>query len=279
MFKILEKKTLAPEVKFVKVQASDIAQKAQPGQFIILRIDEEGERIPLTIADFDRKKGTLTIIFQEVGKSTKQLGKLTVGDFICDVVGPLGASSHIKNYGRVVCIGGGIGAAPIYPIARALKEAGNHVTVINGARSENLLIFEEELSQVGDKMIVTTDDGSKGHHGLVTEPLKEILQGSKKVDLVFAIGPAIMMKFVCKTTESFKVKTMVSLNPIMVDGTGMCGACRVSVGGETKFGCVDGPDFDGHKVDFDLLMARQRMYLPEEKEAVEVYKEKTEGDA
>jgi len=274
MFKIIEKKTLAPEVNLIKVQAPEIARKAQPGQFVIIRIDEEGERIPLTIADFDRKKGALTIIFQEVGKTTKQLGRMGVGDFLSDVIGPLGQPSHIKKYGRVVCVGGGIGAAPIYPIARALKEAGNEVIVINGARSENLLIFEEELSRVSDEMIITTDDGSKGRHGLVTEPLKEILQSGKKVDLVFAIGPAIMMKFVCKTSEPFKVKTLVSLNPIMVDGTGMCGACRVSVGGETKFGCVDGPDFDGHQVDFDLLMARQRMYLEEEKRALEAYEKK-----
>lgn len=277
MFKIVGKKTLAPEVNFIKVQAPEIARKAQPGQFVILRIGEEGERIPLTIADFDRKKGTLTIIFQEVGKTTRQLGTFTIGESINDVIGPLGTPSHIEKYGRVICVGGGIGAAPIYPIARALKEAGNEIITIIGARSENLLIFEEELSRVSDEVIITTDDGSKGRHGLVTDPLKEILQGRKKIDLVFAIGPAIMMKFVCLTTKPAQVKTLVSLNPIMVDGTGMCGACRVSVGGETKFGCVDGPDFDGHEVDFDLLLVRQRMYLEEEKKAAEVYEKKIKG--
>ncbi|MBI4744162.1 MAG: sulfide/dihydroorotate dehydrogenase-like FAD/NAD-binding protein [Actinobacteria bacterium] len=278
MFKIVETKNLTADTCYFKVAAPDIAKKAQAGQFIILRIDEEGERIPLTIADYDREKGTLTIIFQQIGKTTKQLARLKKGDSLSDVIGPLGHPSEVKNFGTVVFVAGGIGAAPIFPIARTLKEAGNEVITILGARSSDLIIYEDELRSVSDEVRITTDDGSKGHHGLVTDVLKEILSSDKKVDLVFAIGPAIMMKFVCKTTEPFKVKTLVSLNPIMVDGTGMCGACRVAIGNDTKFCCVDGPDFDGHQVDFDLLMARQRQYLDEEKEAVSFYeKEKSEG--
>ncbi|MEW6189641.1 MAG: sulfide/dihydroorotate dehydrogenase-like FAD/NAD-binding protein [Actinomycetota bacterium] len=278
MFEILEKKVLSPEVSLIRVSAPDIARRVKAGQFVIIRIDERGERIPLTVADFDREEGTLTIIFQEVGKTTKHLATLSEGTFLADVVGPLGHPTKIGNYGYVICVAGGVGAAPIYPIVRAFKNAGNYVITILGARSANLLVWEDELKMVSDELYITTDDGSKGRHGLVTDALRDLLQ-EKKADLVMAVGPAIMMKFVCRITLDFGVKTMVSLNPIMVDGTGMCGACRVSVGGETKFCCVDGPDFDGHRVDFDLLMARQRMYLEEEKLALEHYqtKRKDEG--
>lgn len=272
MPKILGVKKIAPEVIMMKIKTPEIARKALPGQFVIIRADEKGERVPLTITDFDREKGTLVIVFQKVGKTTHQLGLFARGDTLADVVGPLGKPSHIEKFGTVVCVGGGIGAAPLYPIARALHEAGNYVITINGARNKSLLIIEKELKAVSDKVHTTTDDGTKGRCGFVTDVLKELLD-TKRIDLVIAIGPAIMMKCVCQATEPYKVKTIVSLNPIMVDGTGMCGACRVEVGGETKFGCADGPEFDGHKVNFDLLMTRQRMYLAEEKLAMEVYEE------
>ncbi|MDI6690199.1 MAG: sulfide/dihydroorotate dehydrogenase-like FAD/NAD-binding protein [Actinomycetota bacterium] len=276
MFEILEKKVLSPEVSLIRISAPDIARRVKAGQFVIIRIDERGERIPLTVADFDRGEGTLTIIFQEVGKTTKHLASLSEGTLLADVVGPLGHPTKIGNYGCVICVAGGVGAAHIYPVTRAFKNAGNHVITILGARSANLLVWEDELKMASDELYITTDDGSKGRHGLVTDALRDLLQ-EKKVDLVMAVGPAIMMKFVCKTTLDFGVKTMVSLNPIMVDGTGMCGACRVSVGGETKFCCVDGPDFDGHQVDFDLLIARQRMYLEEEKIALEHYAKRSDN--
>jgi len=242
-----------------------VAKKAQPGQFVVIRIDEKGERIPLTIADWDEKEGSVTIVFMEVGTTTARLALLKAGDSIADFVGPLGLPTHIEKFGTVVCVAGGVGAAPVAPIARALKSKGNKIITILGARSKNLLFWEDKLGSISDQLIVTTDDGSYGRKGVVTEPLKELLASDKKVDLVIAIGPSIMMKFCAKTTEPFKVKTIVSLNPIMVDGTGMCGCCRVSVGGVTKFSCVDGPDFDGHQVDWDLLFARQRIYLNEEK--------------
>ena len=270
MPKILEASEIAPQVYKMLIETPEIAKKALPGQFVIIRTDEEGERIPLTIADFDREKGTLTIIFQRVGKTTAALSEMGAGDILADVVGPLGKSSEIENYGTVVCIGGGIGAAPIYPIARALHEAGNHVITINGARSADCLILEDELATVSAEIIITTDDGTKGRCGLVTEVLKELLDEGK-VDVIYAIGPAIMMKFACKTSEPYKVRTIVSLNSIMVDGTGMCGACRVEVGGETRFCCADGPEFDGHDVDFDLLLSRQRMYVEEEAAAMKDY--------
>jgi ferredoxin--NADP+ reductase len=232
-------------------------------------IDDKGERIPLTIADSNAKDGTLTIVFIEVGKTTHQLGLLKIGDSIMSLTGPLGLPTEVEKFGTVVCVAGGFAVASIMPIARAMKQAGNKVISILGARSKNLLFWEDKLRSVSDKLIVTTDDGTYGRKGLVTEPLKELLEGSEKINRVIAIGPSAMMKFCAKTTEPFKVKTIVSLNPIMVDGTGMCGCCRVEVGGETKFACVDGPDFDGHKVDWDLLGARQRTYLPEEKRALE----------
>lgn len=267
MYQILEREDLVPAIHLFKVAAPAVAQKAQAGQFVVVRIDEKGERIPLTIADWEKGK-SITIVFQEVGTSTRRLALLKAGDCISDFIGPLGLPTHIEKFGTVVCVGGGVGVAPIVPIARALKEKGNKVISIMGSRNKNLLFWEDKLRSVSNELIVTTDDGSYGRKALVTEPLKEILQ-REKVDRVFAIGPAIMMKFSAKTTEPFGVKTIVSLNPIMVDGTGMCGACRVSVGGVTKFTCVDGPDFDGHQVDWDLLFARQRTFLDEEKVASE----------
>ncbi|MBP2659711.1 MAG: oxidoreductase FAD/NAD(P)-binding domain protein [Firmicutes bacterium] len=266
MYKILVKQQLAPSVQLFEVEAPLIAKKAKPGQFVILRINEDGERIPLTIADFNREKGTITLIFQEVGASTVELGLLNEGDFLLDLVGPLGKATHIEKIGTVVCVGGGIGIAPIYPIARGMKEAGNEVISIIGARSEDILIYEQEMAAISDELIITTDDGSKGLKALVTQPLKELLDSDKTISLIVAIGPVIMMKFVAETTRPYGVPTVVSLNPIMVDGTGMCGGCRVSVGNENKFACVDGPEFDGHKVDFDIVMARQRMYKPHEKQ-------------
>ena len=274
MFKILQKQELSENITLFDIDAKDIAKKAEPGNFILLKIHEQGERIPLTIADFDREKGTLTIVFQKVGKTTYHLGTLNEGDFISDIVGPLGTPSHIENLGKVVCIGGGVGIAPVYPVTRALKHAGNSVYSIIGARSKSLLFWEDKMRDVSDELIVTTDDGSYGRKTVVTVPLEELLKENKDIKLVVAIGPAIMMKFVCKTTEKYNVKTVVSLNSIMVDGTGMCGGCRVDVGGESKFCCVDGPEFDGHKVNFDLLMERQKMYLEDEKEALRIYEEK-----
>ncbi|MEW6069930.1 MAG: sulfide/dihydroorotate dehydrogenase-like FAD/NAD-binding protein [Candidatus Thermoplasmatota archaeon] len=267
MSKIIRKEPLATNTKLFELEAQLIAKKSLPGQFVILRLNEQGERIPLTIADYEREKGTITIVVQEVGKSTYQLGKMEVGDRILDVIGPLGTPSEIENFGTVVCVGGGVGIAPIYPITRALKEKGNKIISIIGARSKDLLFWEDKMREVSNELIVTTDDGSYGKKGVVTEPLKEILE-REKIDRAIAIGPPIMMKFVAKTTLSFGVKTIVSLNPIMVDGTGMCGACRCSIGGKTKFACVDGPEFDAHQVDFDLLMNRLRVYLDEEKKAL-----------
>ena len=265
MYEILLKQDLVPDIHLLKIAASNVAKKAQPGQFVIIRIDERGERIPLTIADWDREEGSIIIVFMEVGTTTHRLALLEAGDSIADFIGPLGLPTHIEKFGTVVCVAGGFAVATIMPIARALKMKGNKVISIMGARSKNLLFWEYELGSVSDQVIVTTDDGSYARKGVVTEPLKELLEGGEKIDRVIAIGPSIMMKFCAKTTEPFGVKTIVSLNPIMVDGTGMCGCCRVSVGGVTKFTCVDGPDFDGHQVDWDLLFARQRIYLDEEK--------------
>jgi len=276
MFKILKKEALSDLVTLFEIEAKDISKKARAGNFFVLKIHEQGERIPLTIADYDREKGTLTTVFQKVGKTTHHLGSLKEGDFISDVIGPLGRHSHIENFGKVICVGGGVGIAPVYPIARALKEAGNKVIPIIGARTKDLIFWEEKMRNVSDNLIITTDDGSYGRKAVVTVPLEEILKADKDIKLVIAIGPAIMMKFVCITTEKYNVKTIASLNSIMVDATGMCGACRVEVGGETKFACVDGPEFDGHKVNFNLLMARQRMYTEEEKISMDRYKEKME---
>jgi len=269
MYEILLKQDLVPNIHLLKIAAPNVAKKAQPGQFVIIRIDERGERIPLTIADWDREEGSVIIVFMEVGTTTHRLALLGTGDSIADFIGPLGLPSHIEKFGTVVCVAGGFAVATIVPIARALKVKGNKVISIMGARSRDLLFWEDELGSVSDQLIVTTDDGSYARKGVVTEPLKELLESGEKIDRVIAIGPSIMMKFCAKTTEPFGVKTIVSLNPIMVDGTGMCGCCRVSVGGVTKFVCVDGPDFDGHQVDWDLLFARQRIYLDEEKLSLE----------
>ena len=265
MYEILLKQDLVPNIHLLKIAAPNVAKKALPGQFVVIRINERGERIPLTIADWDREEGSVIIVFMEVGTTTHRLALLEAGDSIADFIGPLGLPTHIEHFGTVVCVAGGFAVATIVPIARALKMKGNKVISIMGARSQNLLFWEDELGSVSDQLIVTTDDGSYGRQGVVTEPLKELLESGDKIDRVIAIGPSIMMKFCAKTTEPFGVKTIVSLNPIMVDGTGMCGCCRVSVGGVTKFTCVDGPDFDGHQVDWDLLFARQRIYLDEEK--------------
>ncbi len=265
MYRILERQDLVPDIHLFRVAAPNVAKKAHPGQFVVIRIDERGERIPLTIADWDTLEGSITIVFMVVGTTTYRLAQLQAGDSIADFIGPLGLPSHIEKYGTVVCVAGGVGVAPIAPVARALKKEGNKIISILGARSKNLLFWEDKLRHDSDELIVTTDDGSYGRKGLVTEPLKELLGSENKIDRVIAIGPSIMMKFCAKTTEPFGVKTMVSLNPIMVDGTGMCGCCRVLVGGVTRFACVDGPDFDGHQVDWDLLFARQRTYLEEEK--------------
>jgi len=269
MYEILVKGDLTPVTKLFEIQAPAVARKARAGQFVVVRIHEKGERIPLTIADFDRDRGTLTLVVQEVGKTTMEMGTMQVGDHLASVTGPLGNPSEIKNYGTVLCVGGGFAIAPVYPIARALREAGNTVLSIVGVRSKDLLFWEDKMRTVSDELIVCTDDGSYGREGVVTLPMQEMLEAGRRIDHVWAIGPAIMMKFCCFTTQPFGVPTTVNLNSIMVDGTGMCGACRVEVGGRTRFACVDGPEFDGHQVDWDLLMARQRIYLEQEKQAVE----------
>lgn len=267
MYSILQKRVLAPSLNLFEILAPEVAAKAEPGQFIILRVDEKGERIPLTIADFDRERGSITIIFQEVGYTTRQLAGLEAGAAVLDFVGPLGRPSEIENYGTVVCVGGGVGIAPIFPITRGLKGAGNRVISIIGARTRELLILEQEMGEVSDTLLVATDDGSYGHHGFVTDLVQQVLEDGEKPAMLWAIGPMVMMRNVCRTTEPFGLKTIVSMNPIMVDGTGMCGACRVRVGGETKFACVDGPEFDGHQVDWDLALRRSVMYKAEEQQA------------
>jgi len=264
LYQILLRQDLAPNIHLFKVSAPKVASKAQAGQFVIVRIDKYGERIPLTIADWDKKEGSITIVFMEVGTTTQRLALLQADDFIPDFVGPLGLPTHIEKYGTVACVAGGFAIATIMPVARAMRQAGNKVISIIGTRSKDMLFWEDKMRRVSNQLIITTDDGSYGRKGLVTKPLKELLASNGKIDRVIAIGPSIMMKFCAKTTEPFGVKTICSLNPIMVDGTGMCGCCRVSVNGVTRFACVDGPDFDGHQVDWDLLIARQRIYLDEE---------------
>jgi NAD(P)H-flavin reductase len=276
VYEILLRDDLVPQIHLFKLKAASVARKAQAGQFVIIRIDEQGERIPLTIADWNHDEGSVSVVFMEVGTTTHRLALLKAGDSIANFIGPLGLPTHIENFGTVVCVAGGFAVATIFPIARALKEAGNKVIAIMGARTKNLIFWEEELRGCSDRLIVTTDDGSYSRKGLVTEPLKELLEAGG-IDRVIAIGPSIMMKFAAKTTEPFGVKTIVSLNPIMVDGTGMCGCCRVSVGGQTRFTCVDGPDFDGHQVDWDLLLARQRIYLDEEKSSFEGWQHQCGG--
>jgi ferredoxin--NADP+ reductase len=265
MFQIVRRAEMSGgTVVLNEIEAPRIARKAKPGQFVILKATEDGERIPLTMADTDPERGTITVIYQVVGKSTALFKTLEVGDAYQDVIGPLGRPTHLEKMGTVVCVGGGTGVAVLHPITRALKEAGNHVIAVMGARTRDLLILEEQMRAASHELRVCTDDGSYGHHGFVTEVLKEILTG-REVKQVVAIGPVPMMKFVSLMTRDFKVPTMVSLNPIMVDGTGMCGGCRVSVGGKTKFACVDGPEFDGHQVDFDELMRRLQAYCADEK--------------
>lgn len=271
MYEVTENTLLAEKVNRYRIYAPEIAQRRQAGQFIILRIDEDGERIPLTIADADPREGTLTLVVQEVGKTTARMTRLKPGERLKDVVGPLGSPTHIAKFGTVVVIGGGIGIAPAHPIAQTLKQAGNRVISILGARTKSLIIMEEEMRRASDQVLTCTDDGSYGTHGLVTDVLKSQIESTGKPDLVFAIGPVIMMKFVCKLTREYDIPTVVSLNPIMVDGTGMCGGCRVSVGGKSKFACVEGPEFDGHQVDFEELMKRQAFYREQEKETYECY--------
>ena len=274
MFEIVKARFLAEQIKLFTIKAERIAQKRKAGQFIILRLDETGERIPLTIADSDINKGTITIIVQGIGKTTRQLNRLESGDKILDVVGPLGKPSHIENFGTAVSIGGGVGTAIAFPTAKALKEAGNHVITINGARNKGFVILEDEMKAVSDEAYVTTDDGSYGFHGFVTDLLKDLIEKGKKIDLVLAIGPIPMMRAVAEVTRPHKIKTIVSLNPIMVDGTGMCGGCRVLVDGKSQFACVDGPEFDAHLVDFTNLIQRNSLYRDIETEALEKFEHK-----
>ena len=260
MYRILRKKVLNPTVTLMDIDAPLIAKKAEPGQFIILRVDENGERIPLTIADFDREKGIVTIIFQIVGATTEKLNHLEEGDSLHDFVGPLGVPSHVEGLKKVAVIGGGVGCAIAYPIAKKLHHLGAEVHSIVGFRNKDLVILEDEFKAASTKFVMMTNDGSYGEKGLVTDALKKLIESGEQYDEVIAIGPLIMMKFVCKLTKEHGIKTVVSMNPIMIDGTGMCGGCRLTVGGETKFACVDGPDFDGHLVDFDEAMERATMY-------------------
>ena len=271
MYKIVRKKELNSSVTLMEIEAPFIAKKAQAGQFIIFRIDEMGERVPLTIAGYDREKGTVTIIFQKVGFSTIALGNMNEGDYIQDFVGPLGKPSEVEGHKKVCVVGGGVGCAIALPTAQAFKEAGAEVDVIIGFRSKDIVILEDEFRAASDNMYLMTDDGSYGEHGFVTVKLQQLLEAGNQYDCVLAIGPIPMMKFVSKTTEPFGVKTMVSLNPIMIDGTGMCGGCRVTVGGETKFACVDGPEFDGHQVDYAELMSRNATYREREAEVTETH--------
>ena len=271
MFKIVRREEMSEgTVVLNEIEAPLIARKAKPGQFVIMKANETGERIPLTMADSDPEKGTITVIYMVVGKSTALFKTLQVDDAYQDIIGPLGKPTHLEKVGTIVCVGGGTGIAVLHPITRALKEIGNHVISIIGARSKDILILEDQMRAVSHELHVCTDDGSYGHHGFVTDVMKDILD-NKKVDLVVAIGPVPMMKFVSKITKDYNVKTMVSLNPIMVDGTGMCGGCRVSIGGKTKFACVDGPEFDGHQVDYDELMQRLQAYREQEKQCYDEF--------
>ncbi len=268
MFTILEKRDLADKICEYVFEAPLVAKKARPGQFVILRLDEEGERIPITLADTDPKTGRIKIVVQAIGTTTNRLHCFEKGGAIADIIGPLGTPTHLDGFKKAVCVGGGVGIACIHPIAKELKAMGVQVTSIIGSRCKDFVFFEDEMRAASHELIVTTDDGSYGRKGLVTGPLAELLQGADKADVVFSVGPVIMMREVAKATKPYEVKTYVSLNPIMVDGTGMCGACRVSVGGVTKFGCVDGPDFDGHQVDFDLLMKRLAMFKEMEQQSL-----------
>ncbi len=269
MYRIVRKEALNPAVTLMEVEAPLVARKAEPGQFIILRVDENGERIPLTIADYNREKGTITIIFQIVGATTEALNHKNEGEFIADFVGPLGRPTETENLKKVAVVGGGVGSAIAYPVTKKLYEQGCEVHAVVGFRTKELVILEDEFRNASSKFITVSDDGTWGTKGLVTDALKELIENGENYDEVIVIGPLIMMKFVCKLTKEYGVKTVVSMNPIMIDGTGMCGGCRLTVGGETKFACVDGPEFDGHAVDFDEAMARSTMYKPFERKAHE----------
>ena len=269
MYKIVKKKSLNPTVTLMEIDAPLIAKKAEPGQFIILRVDADGERIPLTISAYDRKKGTITIVVQEVGATTMKLGQMNQGDCLHDFVGPLGKASEFDGIKKAAVVGGGLGCAIALPQAQKLHDMGVDVDLIAGFRNTDAIILEDEMKGACSRLTLVTDDGSNGHKGFVTDALKELIEAGNKYDVVIAIGPMIMMKFVCKTTEPYGIKTIVSMNTIMVDGTGMCGGCRLTVGGETKFACVDGPDFDGHQVDFDEAMRRSAIYKPQEQAARE----------
>jgi ferredoxin--NADP+ reductase len=273
MYEIVKAEKLTPDVTRLEIKAPHIAKKAKAGQFVMLTVDEHGERIPLTMADFSPEKGTITIAALEVGKTTKKLGTLKTGDSLFSLVGPLGLQTELHKYGTVCCIGGGIGLALMYPVVRALREAGNKTINIIGARNEKLLIYEDEIKSVSDEFYVCTDDGSKGHHGFVSDILKKLIADKKELNMVYAVGPIIMMKVISDITKPHGIHTVVSLNPIMVDGTGMCGSCRVIIDGETKFGCVDGPEFDAHKVDFGNLIARNKRYMAEEKVSMQRFAE------
>jgi len=270
LYKIVTKRQLVPHINLFEFSAKEIAAKTKPGQFVILRVDERGERIPLTVADADVEKGTITVVCHEVGKTTKKLGKLEGGDYILDLLGPLGKPAEIEKFGTVICVGGGVMVAPLHFQAKAFREAGNKVIGVIGARTENQLIFENEMREVCDEFYVATDDGTKGHKGL--DFLKELLK-EKKIDRVIAMGPIVTLKSVSELTRLNGIPTIVTLIPIMVDAMGMCGACRVTVGGKTMFACVDGPDFDGHQVDFEELMARLKMFTPQEKLAFVFHEE------
>lgn len=284
MYKIVKKEKLAEDIERFYLKAPLIARKVKAGQFVVIRINEDGERIPLTIAGYNRSDGIINIVSMRVGKTTSLLSSLKEGDSILDVVGPLGNASEIENFGRVICVGGGVGVAPIFPIAMELKKTGNYVISIIGARSKDLLILKEEMEDTSDELYICSDDGSIGYHGFVSDFLKEYLEKNltgnadkkkdKRITRIIAIGPALMMASVAEVTKPFNIKTIVSLNSIMVDGTGMCGACRVEVGGKTKFVCVNGPEFDGHQVNFDLLLSRQKTYCDHEKECMDLYKHK-----
>jgi len=271
MYRVLAKRDLAPQTRLFKIHAPDIAEKAKPGQFVIVRIDEKGERVPLTLADWEREKGEITLIFQEVGASTKKLAALKPGDEILNIAGPLGNPNDVKHHSPVAVVCGGVGMAAAYPIAKTLKKEGNNITSIIGAKTKDMLILEDEMRRVSDELHISTDDGSKGSKGFVSQVLKSLIEQGKQFNAVYAIGPPLMMKATADVTRPFCLKTIVSLNPIMVDGMGMCGACRVCVGGKTKFACVDGPLFDGHEVDFDELVKRLRMYDSEEKTATQFF--------
>ena len=277
MFKIVKKKVLNPTVSQIVVEAPYIAKKAEPGQFIILRIDEQGERIPFTIADFDREAGTVTVIFQIVGMTTERLNELNEGDYFLDFVGPLGVASHFDGVKSAAVIGGGLGTAIAYPQAKKLNAMGVRVDMINGFRNSDLVIIEDECKAACTNLYTMTDDGSNGNKGFVTAKLEELIKNGEKYDVVIAIGPLVMMRAVCELTKKYGIKTIVSMNPVMIDGTGMCGGCRITVGGETKFACVDGPDFDGHLVDFDQAIRRSKMFAKSERESREAHRCRLEG--